>query len=46
MLDLCCDDDMTAFYEKFGMMKGNAMIKRNYDRQSGEKEVGEICFRP
>jgi ribosomal protein S18 acetylase RimI-like enzyme len=36
MLDLSCDDDMTAFYEKFGMMKGNAMIKRNYDRQSGQ----------
>ncbi|KQL55267.1 acetyltransferase [Heyndrickxia shackletonii] len=35
MIDLCCDDDLVPFYEKFGMMKGNSMIFRNYQRQSG-----------
>ncbi|MEK5392696.1 GNAT family N-acetyltransferase [Margalitia sp. FSL K6-0131] len=35
MIDLCCDDDLVPFYKKFGMMKGNSMIFRNYQRQSG-----------
>jgi len=35
MIDLCCDDDLVPFYEKFGMMKGNSMLFRNYQRQSG-----------
>lgn len=36
MIDLACDDDLVAYYEKFGMIRGNSMIFRNYDRQSGE----------
>jgi ribosomal protein S18 acetylase RimI-like enzyme len=36
MIDLSCDDDLVPYYEKFGMIKGTAMLKRNYDRQSGE----------
>ncbi|GIO28255.1 GNAT family N-acetyltransferase [Ornithinibacillus bavariensis] len=36
MIDLCCDDDLVPYYEKLGMMKGTGMLKRNYDRQSGE----------
>lgn len=36
MIDLACDDDLVAYYEKFGMNRGNSMVFRNYDRQSGE----------
>ncbi len=36
MIDVACDDDLIPFYEKFGMMSGNSMILRNYNRQSGE----------
>ena len=36
MIDVACDDDVVPFYEKFGMMKSNSMIFRNYDKQSGE----------
>ncbi|PJK16155.1 GNAT family N-acetyltransferase [Chryseomicrobium excrementi] len=36
MIDLACDDDLVAYYEKFGMIRGNSMVFRNYDRQSGE----------
>ncbi len=35
MIDLCCDDDLIPYYEKFGMMKTNGMIFRNYNMQSG-----------
>ncbi|KMK75794.1 GNAT family N-acetyltransferase [Alkalihalobacillus pseudalcaliphilus] len=35
MVDLCCDDDLVAYYEKFDMFKANAMLKRNYHRQAG-----------
>ncbi|WP_042147774.1 GNAT family N-acetyltransferase [Paucisalibacillus sp. EB02] len=35
MIDLCCDDDLVPYYEKFGMKKGTGMILRNYDRQAG-----------
>ena len=36
MIDVACDDDVVPFYEKFGMMKSNSMIFRNYVKQSGE----------
>jgi ribosomal protein S18 acetylase RimI-like enzyme len=36
MIDLCCDDDLVPYYEKFGMFKGTGMILRNYDRQAGK----------
>lgn len=35
MIDLCCDDDLVPFYERFSMHQGNAMLLRNYSRQSG-----------
>ncbi|SEJ86874.1 Acetyltransferase (GNAT) family protein [Bhargavaea ginsengi] len=35
MIDVCCDDDVVPFYERFGMHRTNGMILRNYDRQSG-----------
>ncbi|MCM2674249.1 GNAT family N-acetyltransferase [Alkalicoccobacillus plakortidis] len=35
MVDLCCDDDLVPYYEKYGMTKSNAMLIRNYTMQSG-----------
>lgn len=35
MIDLCCDDDLIPYYEKFGMLKSNGMLVRNYNMQSG-----------
>ncbi|RLQ94275.1 GNAT family N-acetyltransferase [Falsibacillus albus] len=35
MVDLCCDEDLKPFYEKFKMVKTNGMILRNYHRQNG-----------
>jgi ribosomal protein S18 acetylase RimI-like enzyme len=35
MIDLCCDDDLIPYYERFSMSKGTGMILRNYSRQSG-----------
>lgn len=35
MIDLCCDDDLVPYYEKFGMLKSNGMSFRNYKMQSG-----------
>ena len=39
MIDLCCDDDLVPLYEKFGMMKSNGMLIRNYRMQSGISNV-------
>jgi len=39
MIDLCCDDDLVPLYEKFGMMKSNGMLIRNYRIQSGISNV-------
>jgi ribosomal protein S18 acetylase RimI-like enzyme len=35
MIDIMCDPDLQAYYEKFGMVKANGMVIRNYDRQYG-----------
>ena len=35
MVDVSCDDDVVAFYERFGFSRSNAMVLRDYDRQSG-----------
>lgn len=35
MIDLCCDDDLVPYYERFGMIKSNGMLVRNYEMQSG-----------
>ena len=36
MVDLLCDDDLQAFYERVGMRRSQGMMVRNYARQSGE----------
>ncbi len=36
MIDLICDADVQPFYDRVGMIRYTGMIKRNYDRQSGE----------
>lgn len=35
MIDTACDDDLVPFYERFGMMRGNVMIRRDYASQRG-----------
>lgn len=35
MIDLICDPELQSFYEPLGMMPAPAMMRRNYDRQSG-----------
>ncbi|MBM7704338.1 GNAT family N-acetyltransferase [Metabacillus iocasae] len=35
MIDLCCDDALVPYYERFGMIKSNGMLVRNYEMQSG-----------
>ncbi|WP_309570689.1 GNAT family N-acetyltransferase [Deinococcus sp.] len=35
MIDTACDDELVPFYERFGMVRGNAMIRRDYARQAG-----------
>ena len=36
MIDTSCDDDLVPFYERFGMGRGNAMVRRDYTRQNGQ----------
>ncbi len=36
MIDLICDADVQPFYERFGLTRYTGMIKRDYERQSGE----------
>lgn len=35
MIDLICDADVQPFYERLGLRRYSAMIRRNYERQSG-----------
>jgi len=35
MVDLCCDEELAAFYRRFGMTQVAGMVRRNYSRQSG-----------
>lgn len=35
MIDLLCDPELQAFYEKQGMVKGSGMVIRHYQNQSG-----------
>jgi ribosomal protein S18 acetylase RimI-like enzyme len=34
MIDLLCDEELTAFYKRFGMYKSQGMLIRNFDRQN------------
>ncbi|MFE8702815.1 GNAT family N-acetyltransferase [Cytobacillus sp. FJAT-54145] len=36
MVDLLCDENLQAYYEKAGMVKANGMLIRNYEMQSGK----------
>lgn len=36
MIDLCCDEDLIPYYERFGMMESTGMVLRNYNVQSGK----------
>ncbi len=38
MVDLLCDIDLQAYYERFEMRPASGMLLRNYDRQSGETD--------
>ncbi|MCP4583555.1 MAG: GNAT family N-acetyltransferase [candidate division Zixibacteria bacterium] len=35
MIDLICDENLQAYYEKLGMVKASGMMIRRYDKQSG-----------
>ena len=40
MIDLCCNEDMIPFYEKFGLVAAStmpvvSMIRRDFDHQDG-----------
>jgi ribosomal protein S18 acetylase RimI-like enzyme len=35
MIDVICDQELQAFYAKRGMVQVTAMMRRNYDNQSG-----------
>jgi ribosomal protein S18 acetylase RimI-like enzyme len=34
-IDLACDAELVPFYQRFSMVQGTAMLRRNYDRQNG-----------
>lgn len=34
-VDLSCDAELVPFYARLGLSRGNAMVRRNYARQSG-----------
>jgi ribosomal protein S18 acetylase RimI-like enzyme len=40
MVDLVADPNRVSFYEQFGMGQATAMVLRQYDRQTGQKEEG------
>ena len=35
MIDVVCDEDVQPFYERLGLQRWNAMIRRKYDAQGG-----------
>jgi ribosomal protein S18 acetylase RimI-like enzyme len=35
MIDICCDEDVTPFYEKLNFKRAHSMILRNYAKQAG-----------
>ena len=38
MVDLCCDEHLIPYYEKFRMSQSTGMVKRNYKMQSGNMQ--------
>ncbi|CAG0981931.1 N-acetylglutamate synthase [Anaerolineae bacterium] len=41
MIDLICDADLQPFYERLGLRRYTAMIRRNYAAQSGTFELAD-----
>ena len=41
MVDLLCDPELQPIYEGLGMTRGQGMLLRNYDHQSGRPRGGE-----
>ncbi len=41
MIDLCCDEGLTEFYQRFGMTPVTGMVKRNYSKQAGRSITGQ-----
>ncbi|MDN4494671.1 GNAT family N-acetyltransferase [Ureibacillus aquaedulcis] len=39
MIDLCCDENLVPYYEKFGMLKVNGMVAKNYQMQLGKRDI-------
>ncbi|HEY5014436.1 MAG TPA: GNAT family N-acetyltransferase [Acidimicrobiia bacterium] len=37
MVDLSCDEELVPFYEGLGMRRAVAMVRRNYDAQTGRR---------
>lgn len=35
MVDLLCDEDVQPYYERFGMLRAQGMVRRNYAAQAG-----------
>lgn len=40
MVDVTCDPDVVPFYERLGFVAGTAMMRRQYQRQSGAPLAG------
>ncbi len=38
MINIVCDESLQNFYEKAGMKKYNAMMRRNYENQNGREK--------
>jgi ribosomal protein S18 acetylase RimI-like enzyme len=34
-IDTACDDELVAFYQRFGFLHGNGMMIRHYEHQAG-----------
>lgn len=39
MVDIVCDEHLVPFYEKAGLKRSVAMIRRNYEQQSGRGTI-------
>ncbi|MFC4639370.1 GNAT family N-acetyltransferase [Deinococcus hohokamensis] len=42
MIDTACDDELVPFYERFGLRRANAMIRRDYGAQRGRVADGPL----
>jgi GNAT superfamily N-acetyltransferase len=46
MVDLACDRELAPFYERFGLVSGHAMLRRNYPAQSGRRKGDHVRGTP